>query len=91
MAKYYRVYNTVFEDIGNNTFRCIASYRRRMINVLMFNNDPDVSKLRLCNSKKEALESLAEDAYWDNAYVFVRKNSFDKNRVTHYNFIIQEV
>lgn len=73
MAKYYRTYNAVFEDIGNNTLRCIASYRKNMINVLMINynvNDIALSNLYPCDSKEIALASLKEDAYWDNTEVF---------------------
>lgn len=75
MAKYYRTYNSVFEYISNNTFRCIASYRKNMINTLLVNiNNQALSKLYPYNSKEIALTSLKEDAYWDNAEIFDEKH-----------------
>ena len=73
MVKYYRTYNSVYENIGNNTLKCIASFRKNMVGVLQCNynqNDRALSNLYPFDSKEKAIESLKQDAYWDNAIVY---------------------
>lgn len=71
---YYRNHDNVWEYIRNNTLRCIASYRRKMVGVILVNPDLLSSVMSSdCQyqTRESALASLKEDAYWDNAEVFM--------------------
>lgn len=65
---YYRVHDSVYEEVRKDTFHCIASTSRRTIDSWIF--APDYRRFKQHDSKESALASLKADAYWDNVQVF---------------------
>lgn len=68
--KYYKIHNSLFENIGNKTFRCIASTRKNMVGTMIFNPELNKPWITPVDNKEEAIHWMKEDAYWDNCIVY---------------------
>jgi len=70
MEKYYMIHSSLFEHIGNNTFKCIASTRKNMLGTMIIKPDLHQPWVHSVTSKDEAIHWMKEDAYWDNVEVY---------------------
>ena len=70
MEKYYLIHGSLFENIGHETLRCIASTSKRKIGVMIMKPDLNKPWVIPIASKEEGVYLIQQDAYFENETVF---------------------
>ena len=64
------IHESLFEDIGHNTIRCVASTRQNMVGIMEINPTLNKPWVIPVEDKDEALYWLRQNAYYDNLPVY---------------------